>query len=348
MSIKKSTYINVAIFGLGRIGKLHLHNLARTFRVNIKWIVDDISLHEDIRTLLQKYRLEHVTRLASLEEADTVHSDTSVEVVFVCSPSWQHESIVKKSLTTGKHVFCEKPVALTVETIESCYSLAKENNRILLCAFNRRFDPDLEVIYRKKQNGDLGKVRQLIMISRDPPIPISYIKVSGGIFHDSSIHQLDYVCYFLGERPVTVVAHGNTTSLKADDYRDCNDVDLSTIILTFPSGAIAVIESTRECLHGFDQHFEIVGSKAIAKCENTPLFASKVLLATEIIQDGCPDVFARFGKSYVAEVDHFLDVVQGKTECLVKPHECIMATELAHLCEESLRTGQVVKVPQKN
>ncbi|XP_041367581.1 uncharacterized oxidoreductase YrbE-like [Gigantopelta aegis] len=348
MSTKKSIHINVAIFGLGRIGRRHLQGLARTFRVNIKWIVDDISLHDDIRTLLQKYRLEHVTRLASLEDADIVHLDTSVEVVFVCTPTWQHEDIVKKALTTGKHVFCEKPVALTVETVEYCYALAKENNRILFCAFNKRFDPDFDVIYKKKQNGDLGKVRQLIMISRDPPVPISYIKVSGGIFYDSCIHQLDYVCYFLGERPLTVVAHGNTTSLKADDYRDCNDVDLSTIILTFPSGAIAVIETTRECLHGYDQHLEVLGSKAIAKCGNTPVSASKVLLATGVIQDGCPDVFARFGKSYVVEVDHFLDVVQGKTECLVKPHECIMASELAHLCEESLKTGQVVKVPQKN
>ncbi|XP_041367452.1 uncharacterized oxidoreductase YrbE-like [Gigantopelta aegis] len=345
MATQKNTPIGIAIFGLGRIGKVHLHNLASAFRVNIKWIVDDISVHDDIRTLLQKYRLEHVTRVASLEEADTVHSDTSVTAVFVCSPTCHHELTIKKALTAGKHVFCEKPVAGSADVIKSCYAMAKKTNRTLFCGFNKRFDPDFDVIYRKKQNGDLGKVRQLIMISRDPPIPMSYIRGSGGIFHDYCIHQLDYVCYFLGERPLTVVAYGNTNSLKADDYRDCNDVDLSTIILTFRSGAIAIIETSREITYGFDQRLEVLGSKALAMCENIPLSAGKMMVASETIQNVCPDNFVRFARSYVVEVNNFLDVVEGKTECLVKPHECIMVSELAHLCEESLRTGQVVKVP---
>ncbi|XP_041367065.1 uncharacterized oxidoreductase YrbE-like [Gigantopelta aegis] len=137
MDTEETIPIDTAIFGLGRMGKVHLHNLASTFRVNIKWIVDDISVHDDIRTLLQKYRLEHVTRVASLEEADTVHSDTSVKAVFVCTPTIQHGPVIKKALTAGKHVFCEKPIATSAETIKSCYAVAKEANRSLFCGFNK-------------------------------------------------------------------------------------------------------------------------------------------------------------------------------------------------------------------
>ncbi|XP_041367453.1 inositol 2-dehydrogenase-like [Gigantopelta aegis] len=148
------------------------------------------------------------------------------------------------------------------------------------------------------------------MISRDPPIPISYIKQSGGIFRDTCIHQLDYAWHFLGERPLTVVAFGNTTSQRADGYRECNDVDLSTIILTFPSGAIAIIETSREATYGFDQRLEVLGSKALAMCENILLSISKMMLASETIQDGCPDSFTRFPRSYVVEANIFLDIVQ--------------------------------------
>ncbi len=178
-----------------------------------------------------------------------------MEAIVVATPTDSHEHYVRCGLAAGRAVFCEKPIAGNPADIELCYDLAEKNGRPLYCAFNRRFDAGMKSVYNQVRAGKIGRVYQIKTCSRDSPLPsLAYLKISNGMFHDCAVHDIDMVCWVVGEMPVKVVAEGSAFD---EGIRSLGDVDTIAIILKFPSGVIASIELSRHSTYGYDQRLEV-------------------------------------------------------------------------------------------
>ncbi|GIY11876.1 inositol 2-dehydrogenase, partial [Caerostris extrusa] len=270
-----------------------------------------------------------------------------IDAVLVCTPTFTHEEIVMKSLESGKAVFCEKPLALNDEGIERCLNAAKKYQKPLLCAFNRRFDPGLRSLKDRIDAGEIGTVKVVKTCSRDSPKPsIDYLKISGGIFHDCAVHDIDLICWVLGEYPVSVSSFAHA---HFEDIKDLGDQDTVCIIMKFPSGALATIDLSRHAVYGYDQRVEVFGSDGMLTCGEqrpTGVQAHNVKGKTAV-----PIFFSfasRYQESYANEMEHFLSVVQGTEDCDVTGESILAVSKIASACEESVHKGKVVTLDWKS
>ncbi len=178
-----------------------------------------------------------------------------MDAVIVTTPTNHHEFYVRKSLTAGKAVFCEKPVAPNLKAIAEVYDLAEKVKRPLFCAFNRRFDSGMSNLRSQVKKGKIGQIYQVNTTSRDSPFPsIEYLKISCGIFHDCAVHDIDMVCWIIEEEPCGVFAQGSAFD---PAIKEIGDVDTVSIILKFPSGVLATIDLNRHSKYGYDQRLEV-------------------------------------------------------------------------------------------
>jgi len=242
----------LALCGLGRAGQIHFKGIRLNHRCKLKYIVED-EIEKAERTLTT-YNMSDIKVLAG-KDFHVVLADTEVEAVIVATPTLTHETYCIQSLRAGKAVFCEKPIAEEIEKAALCYDEAGKAGKPLYCAFNRRFDPSMAAIQAKVADGELGKVHIIKTTSRDSPVPsIDYLKISGGMFHDTAVHDLDIICWILNEEPVTVhtLAHAHSQTIS-----DIQDVDTIVITMKFPSGAISISDISRHSTYGYDQRIEV-------------------------------------------------------------------------------------------
>ena len=175
--------------------------------------------------------------------------------MIVATPTHSHETYVRRALQAKKAVFCEKPVAVDMNRLRECYNLAEEVKCPLFCAFNRRFDLGMSRLRDQLKQGRVGKLYQIKTTSRDSPSPgIDYLKISNGIFHDCAVHDIDMVCWVVGERPIGVFAQGSAFD---PEIGALGDVDTVAIVLKFASGVLASIDLSRHSQYGYDQRLEV-------------------------------------------------------------------------------------------
>nr|XP_009860374.1 uncharacterized protein LOC100181790 isoform X1 [Ciona intestinalis] len=330
--------IGLILCGLGRMGLIHLDNVIHNPNVELLYVVESNLSHAN--QVLTKNNLNNVT-VVHCDEIEKAFTDPLVEGVIICTPTDKHEPYLKLALKTGKHILCEKPIAIGLDTVMSCYREAKDKGLVLLCAFNRRFDPQLYKM--REQRHTVGPIHSVKICSRDSPRPsIDYLKISGGIFHDCLIHDLDMLRWILEEDPVTVytTAHTFDPEIKAlDDY------DTVFVVLKFPCGVIAHIDASRHCVFGYDQTVQIYGEKGNIISDNP--------LKSGLIRNGGAErdeIFysfpTRYAAAYQEELKHFVDLIKGTTSVSrVKPSDTLRATYLCEAVEESCRTGKVINVP---
>ncbi|XP_006618491.1 uncharacterized protein LOC102675776 [Apis dorsata] len=334
--------IKVALFGVGRAGTIHLANIVDNPRLKLLYIVDDV---ESNWTKLKRYwQLDDVTFLNS-KQANKVFNDPNIDAVIVASPTYTHETIVTKSLEAKKAVFCEKPIAENSLNTLTCYETAKKVGKPLFCAFNRRFDPSYSTVRDRVRSGEVGHVHVIKTVSRDSPLPsIDYLRISGGIFHDCMVHDIDIITWVLGEYPVKVAtqAYAHIPEIKA-----INDYDTVVVTLHFPSGTLGVIDLSRNSPYGYDQRLEVFGPKGMISAVNEqPIHC--VTSHNGIQGVNSPPIWysfpSRFRNAYQAELNHFIDIVLGKDESSVLPKQTLAVSKVASACEESARTGKMVEI----
>ncbi|PBC29648.1 oxidoreductase yrbE [Apis cerana cerana] len=334
--------IKVALFGVGRAGTIHLANIVDSPRLKLLYIVDDV---ESNWTKLKEYwQLDDVIFLNS-KQANKVFNDPNVDAVIVASPTYTHETIVTKSLKAKKAVFCEKPIAENSPNTLTCYETAKKVGKPLFCAFNRRFDPSYSTVRDRVRSGEVGHVHVIKTVSRDSPLPsIDYLRISGGIFHDCMVHDIDIITWVLGEYPIKVAtqAYAHIPEIKA-----INDYDTVVVTLHFPSGTLGVIDLSRNSPYGYDQRLEVFGPKGMISAVNEqPIHC--VTSHNGIQGVNSPPIWysfpSRFKNAYQAELNHFIDIVLGKDESSVLPEQTLAVSKVASACEESARTGKMVEI----
>lgn len=294
--------INLAILGLGRIGKIHAENIISLNECNLKIIIDPISDSDDNFTDLGVKQSKHF---------DDLLNESDIDGVIICSPSKYHVSQIKSLSELTKNIFCEKPLGLSIEEILDVKSLVSKKNLNLHIGFNRRYDPDFSELKRRILNDEIGDLHMIKITSRDPaPPPISYIKKSGGIFLDMTIHDFDMVKYLSGSEISELYVKGGC--FVDPEIEKAKDVDTAIINMSLKNGVLATINNSRKAVYGYDQRIEVLGSKGVLKVENKLL--NKVVKGTRegFISSNPQNFFIdRYEQSYEKELMNFVQSIKG-------------------------------------
>lgn len=294
--------INLAILGLGRIGKIHAENIISLNECNLKIIIDPISDSDNNFTDLGIKQSKHF---------DDLLNESDIDGVIICSPSKYHVSQIKSLSELTKNIFCEKPLGLSIEEILDVKSLVSKKNLNLHIGFNRRYDPDFSELKRRILNDEIGDLHMIKITSRDPaPPPISYIKKSGGIFLDMTIHDFDMVKYLSGSEISELYVKGGC--FVDPEIEKAKDVDTAIINMSLKNGVLATINNSRKAVYGYDQRIEVLGSKGVLKVENKLL--NKVVKGTGegFISSNPQNFFIdRYEQSYKKELMNFVQSIKG-------------------------------------
>ncbi|WP_272694870.1 inositol 2-dehydrogenase [Providencia sp. PROV144] len=326
---------NIALFGAGRIGQVHAVNIAGHKETKLYSVIDPYQ--PNAVALAEKYQ-------AKVQTTEEAMQDPNIQGVLIASATDTHADLIELAAKHKKVIFCEKPVHLDLERVKQCLKSVKEHDVPLFIGFNRRYDPQFRHLKNLFQQGAIGKAESLIITSRDPsPPPAEYVKVSGGMFRDMTIHDFDMARFMIGEEPCSVYAQGSNVVDPA--IGQAGDIDTAFIILKFPSGAMATISNSRRSGYGYDQRIELHGEKGLLTAGN--IKENSVALLSEV---GClsakPEYFflQRYHEAYQAEWQHFVDILAGRAESETTDTDGELALYLADKALESLKTGKEVKL----
>lgn len=330
--------VNIALIGMGRIGKVHFRNIEQHLpEARIAAVADpffDGSLHE-------KY--DHI--LFS-KNADEVIALPEVDAVLICTPTSSHADLIEKGIRNGKHIFCEKPMDLSLERTVVLSSMADDAGIKLMLGFNRRFDPDFMEAHKSVRAGAVGDVQVVKITSRDPGLPpIDYIKHSGGLFMDMAIHDFDMARYIMGKEVVEVFARGLNIIDKA--VGEAGDIDTALTTLIFEDGTYAVIDNSRKAVYGYDQRLEIFGNGGMIRVENN-LHNRNVIYNEKGIHHALPlDFFMdRYFHSYLNEMKLFVEALKNNKPMPVGGTDALKATQIAYAAKMSVELGRSVKLSE--
>jgi len=327
--------LHFAQFGAGRIGAIHAANLAGSGRARLKHVVD---VHAPSAAALAA---KHGAQVATTEAA---LADPEVGAVIIASSTDTHADLVIAAARAGKAIFCEKPIDLSLARVDACLAEVAKAGVPMLVGFNRRFDPNFAELHRRIGAGAIGKVEQVVITSRDPgPPPVSYIKVSGGLFRDMTIHDFDMARWMLGEEPTEVFAHG--ANLVDPAIGQAGDIDSAMVLLKTVSGRMAHINNSRRASYGYDQRVEVFGSGGRLIAGNRTATTVELADGNAVSADKPLHFFLeRYSDAYRIELNAFLDAVANKTPMPVGAEDGRQALVLADAAFESLRTGAPVKL----
>ncbi len=332
--------LNIGIIGAGRIGKVHAQSI--TYHIPQAKVVHISDVHiESAKEVAELYNIE--TYSSSFEEV--IHNP-KVDAILICSPTNTHADIAILAAKAGKHVFCEKPVDMTVEKILDTKKAVEAAGIKFQVGFNRRFDHNHSKVQQVVENGDLGKVEIVKITSRDPEPPSpEYAASSGGLYLDMMIHDFDMAMFQANSDVVEVYAKG--TCLVDPAIGKAGDVDTAIVVLTFANGAIGVIDNSRRAAYGYDQRVEVFGEKGMALNDNDS--DSNVKISTvKGVEGEKPQFFflERYMDSFVTEMKAFVDAVVNNKTVPVGIHEGLMSVVIAKAAQKSSDENRPVKISE--
>ena len=332
--------LNIGIVGAGRIGKVHAQSIVYHIPEAQVVMVTDV-VGDAAKALAEQYGIERW----STDYMDIVNAP-DIDAVLVCSPTPTHADISIAAMKAGKHVFCEKPVDLTIEKIKQTAKVAEETGRKLQIGFNRRFDHNHGKVQQLAANGTLGNVEIVKITSRDPEPPSpEYAASSGGLYIDMMIHDFDMAMFLAGCDVEEVYATG--VSIVDPRIGEAGDVDTAIVTLKFANGALGVIDNSRRAAYGYDQRVEVFGSLGMAAGENDGDSTVKVSTAAGVVGDK-PQYFflERYMASFIEEMKQFVAAVNNDTEVPVGIHAGLMSVVLAKAAKKSLDEHRPVKISE--
>ena len=328
--------LKILVIGLGRIGKIHLNNLLAREEVEIIGICDPTN---EARVISNKIGVKFYQN----DFADIV-SEVQADAIVICSPTDTHANYVSLAAKKGIDVFCEKPLDLSLEKVKRVLKIVEESKIKLMLGFNRRFDSEFQSVKDKITKGEVGDIHIIKITSRDPsPPPINYIKSSGGIFLDMTIHDFDMIRFLTDKEITEVYAKGEV--LINSEISKVGDIDTALINLTFEDGSMAVIDNSRKAVYGYDQRVEVFGSKGMVESKNK--FDNYTLTYSEKgVTSSLPQHFflERYADAYKKEIDHFIDCILNKKNPIVSGHDGLMSLLLGLCAKESLKINKPVLV----
>ena len=330
--------VRIAVLGAGRIGKIHAASVAANPKATLVAVADPIA--DAAQPVAEAHGAEPMTdAMAAIARPD-------VDAVVIGTPTDTHVGLMMRAVELGKAVLCEKPIDLDINKSESAAAEVERAGGRVMLAFNRRFDSTFAESRRAIDAGRIGDVRQVVISSRDPGMPPpAYVKTSGGIFRDMTIHDLDMARWLLGEEPVLVSAVG-ARLVDAPLLKPYDDYDTVMVSLQTANGKQAHINNCREAVYGYDQRVEVLGSTGMLTQDNLRPTTMRITTAesTDAREPLLNFFLERYAQAYRAEMDAFIAAVAGKTPMPTTVRDGVLALRLAECAVESVRTGRAVAV----
>jgi myo-inositol 2-dehydrogenase/D-chiro-inositol 1-dehydrogenase len=326
---------SLCLFGAGRIGAIHAGNIAAHPAASVKYVIDvDAAAAEGLAARVG-------ARATGAEEA---LADAEIRGIVIATSTDTHLSLITAAAAAGKTIFCEKPLDLDTANARASIAAAAEAGVPLYVGFNRRYDPTFRRLKDEIGAGRIGRVEVVSITSRDPaPPPLDYVRRSGGLIRDMSIHDLDMARWLLGEEPVSAFASG--ACLVEPAIGDAGDIDTAVIVLRTAGGAFCQITNSRRCTFGYDQRIEVFGAGGMLSAGNET--ATRLEHADS---DGfrrepaLPFFLERYREAYRLEIGDFVAAVAGADSALADGGDGLRALELADACERSRLAGALVEV----
>ena len=332
--------LRIAVLGCGRIGRMHAENIALHPRADLAGVFD---VHAPSATDVAESL--NVTAFGSAEEAIAA---PGTDAVLIATPTDTHVGFIEACVAAGKPVLCEKPIDLSLQRVRACADRVGGSEVPIMIGFCRRFDAGHRAARQALHDGELGELHQVVITSRDPGMaPDGYIRTSGGIFRDMTIHDLDLARYMLGEEIAAVSAQGSR-KVNPALMEECGDYDTVVVTLVSETGKQAIIINSREAVYGYDQRVELFGSGGMAISDNQRDHLARKYLAhgTGIAAPLQHFFIERYKDAFFAEIDSFVDAVAGQTPLEVSFDDGLKALELAEACNLSVAEGRTVKLSE--
>lgn len=329
--------VRFGVLGAGRIGQVHAGAIASVPGATLVAIADPVAAAA--QAMQDKYGCD-------IRSIDEIAASDDVDAVIICTPTDTHADLIEQFSKAGKAVFCEKPVDLSLARVQACLKTVATEGATLMVGFNRRFDPDFMAVKAAIDEGRIGTVEMVTITSRDPGAPpVDYIKRSGGIFRDMTIHDFDMARWLLGEEVDTVMAAASVLTDPA--IGAAGDFDSVNVILRTASGKQAIITNSRRAAYGYDQRIEVLGSDGMVAARNqheanidfagTAGFARPPLLNF---------FMTRYTAAYANEIAAFVAAVADGAATPTTGHDGMMALALADASVTSVAQGRAVKLSE--
>ena len=325
--------LKIGLLGAGRIGQVHAAAIS-AHPDSVLAAVSDVYVPA-AEALATPYD-------AAVKSSDEIIADSAIDAVLVATSTDTHSDLIEAATRAGKAVLCEKPVDLSLARARVCLANAEQTGQPVMVGFNRRFDPNFALIKEGLAAGEIGKAELLSITSFDPaPPPVSYIKVSGGLFRDMMIHDFDMANFIMGEAPVSISATGSC--VVDPEIGAAGDIDTAIVTLTYADGKLAVIKNSRRAGYGYDQRLEVLGADGLLQANNM-LESSVVKSTIDGVVSAKPTYFflERYMPAYRAEWAAFVEAMQANNPMPVTLEDGVQALAMAEAAKQSLDTGKPV------
>ncbi|AEC17699.1 putative oxidoreductase [Gallibacterium anatis UMN179] len=333
--------IKVGIIGAGRIGRVHSESISKYVKGAEIKAISDIKVTEELQSWAASMGISHV-----YDDYRKILQDPEIDAVLVCSSTNTHAPISIEAAQAGKHIFCEKPVDPNKDKIREVLDVVDKAGVKFQVGFNRRFDHNFKAIKDRVIAGDIGEPHLIRVTSRDPDAPpIEYVKVSGGMFFDMTIHDFDMIRYLSGSEVVEVYAAGGV--LVNPEIGKAGDIDTAVITLKLANGAIGVIDNSRKAVYGYDQRAEVFGSKGAVQTSNDTNSTAIYSCEAGVIAEKPKYFFLeRYMQSFAEEIRCFIDSIVNDTPTAVNGNDGLQPVLIALAAQKSLEEGRPVKLSE--
>ncbi len=333
--------VKLGIIGAGRIGKVHAESITFNIKNAEVLSIADPFMSDDTAAWARGLGIKNVSK-----DYHDILNNPEIDGVLICSSTNTHADIAIEAIKAKKNVFCEKPISQDLAKIKEVMEALKGTGLKFQVGFNRRFDHNFEAVREAVKAGKIGDVHVVKITSRDPDAPsLDYVKVSGGIFLDMTIHDFDMVRYLSGSDVEEIYASG--ACLVNPAIKECGDIDTAIITMKLKNGALAVIDNSRKAAYGYDQRAEVFGSKGqVAVTNDAP---STAVISTESGVTGEKPLYfflERYMASFSKEVSMFCDACEGKGEVPVDINDGLQPVLIAKAAKKSLDEGRPVKLSE--
>lgn len=335
-----SNSTRIGVIGAGRIGQLHMNNILK-YIPNARIVALADIAFEHAQTVGEKLGISNV-----YPDPAPILANGEIDAVLICSSTDTHAALIKEAARAGKHIFCEKPIALNLAAIDQALDAVATAGVSLQIGFNRRFDPNFAEAKRLVDEGALGAVHIVRITSRDPePPPIGYVAISGGMFLDMTIHDFDMARFIAGAEVEEVYAVGGV--LVDSAIGEAGDIDTAVVTLRFSNGALGTIDNSRQAVYGYDQRLEVFGEKGQIAVGNPKPHTAVLSLAEGDREPPLLHFFLqRYSDSFVAEMRAFVDAIQSGTEPPVSGIDGKAPVAIALAAKRSLMENRPVKLSE--
>jgi myo-inositol 2-dehydrogenase / D-chiro-inositol 1-dehydrogenase len=328
--------LRFGLFGAGRIGRVHAAALAAHPRITLA------AVHDPVEAAARE--VAGYYGAIPTGEAETILGDPAIDAVVVASPTPTHVGLLTAAVQAGQAVLCEKPIDLDLARVDACWAEIRNLDPVVMVGFNRRFDPTFTDIRQRVAAGEIGRLEQLTIVSRDPaPPPPAYLAASGGLFRDMTIHDFDMARFFLGE--VTEV-HALGANLTEPWIAEAGDIDSAVVTLRGAGGELGQIVNSRRCAFGYDQRLDAFGAQGMLSAGNQTATSVRHFGAsgTGTTPPYLNFFLDRYRSAYRAELDHLVTCIEQGTAPSPGFADGRAALVLADAANESLRTGRTVRI----